>query len=235
MVEGEATLYEVLMTVAYRGVSLEQVDYAAAFDSMVDFGEEASLDMGSPIFTARSVFPYTYGARFMGEHWLAGRSSELDSLYAEPPQSSLEVMLAGASSGAPALEVFDVLPAPLDDHRFVMDDVAGAWVVLSHLLQLAGTMDGSELLRSIATRWRGDRFWIYRSQDDAPATSAAIWWTSWANEDAAQQFQELLIGVRPAGAAVSIEAVGARTRLVVTERPEALADWVARADDALPE
>jgi hypothetical protein len=235
VVEGEATLYELLMTIAYRGVSLEQVDYSAAFAAMVGFGEEISMSMGSPILTAGGVFPYTYGARFMGEHWLAGRASELDLMYAEPPASSLEVMFASSAPGAPTLEAFDTLPAPLDHHRFVTDDVAGAWVLFTRLLELAGTLERAEFLRSVATRWRGDRFWVYRSQDGAQATSAAIWWTSWADENAAEEFQALLLGFQPANAAVEIQAVGSRTRLVVTERPEELADWVERADDALPE
>jgi hypothetical protein len=235
VVEGEATLYELLMTIAYRGVSLEQVDYDAAFDAMVDFGEEMSMSMGSPMLTAGGVFPYTYGARFMGQHWLSGRASELNSLYVEPPQSSLEVMLAGSSSSAPVPEAFDVLPLPLDHHRFVADDVAGAWVMFSRLLELSGTMDRAQLLRAIATRWRGDHFWIFRSQDDAPATSAAIWWTGWADEEAAEEFRQLLLGFEPVGAVIDVEAIGTRTRLVVTERPEELAEWVTRADEAVLE
>lgn len=223
------------MTIAYRGVDLEQVDYAAAFGSMVDFGEELSVSMGSPMLTASSVFPYTYGARFMGEHWLSGRAGELNRMFAEPPDSSLEVMVEAPSAGTPPLQPFDVLPAPLDHHRFVTDDVAGAWVMLSRSLALQGTMERAAFWRSVATRWRGDRFWIYRSQDDAPTTSAAIWWSSWADEAAAREFRDLLLGFQPAGAVVQVETVGVHTRLVVTERPEELADWVARAGDALPE
>lgn len=234
VVEGEATLYELLMTIAYRGLRLEQANYAAAFESMVGFGEEVSSSMGSPMLTAGSVFPYTYGARFMGEHWLSGRAPELDLVFAEPPGSSLEVMFAGAPPGVPALEVFDVLPAPLDAYRFVSDDVAGAWVLLSRLLELSGTTDRAELLRSVATRWRGDRFWVYQSEDEE-LSSAAIWWTSWADEGAAQEFRDLLLGFRPAGAASDVAVVGARARLVVAERPEELAAWVERADDALAE
>lgn len=235
VVEGEATLYELLMTIAYAGRSLGSIDYAGAFEAMVGFGEELSMSMGSPILTAGSVFPYTYGARFMGEHWLAGRAPELNAMYAEPPGSSLEVMFAASPGSVPALEAFDALPAPLDHHRFVSDDVAGAWVAFSRLLELSGTMESAESLRSVATRWRGDRFWLYSSQDDALVTCAAIWWSSWADEAAAETFRDLLRSFRPAGAVVDVEAVGTRTRLVVTERPEELADWIARADDALPE
>jgi hypothetical protein len=232
-VEGEATLYELLMTVAYRGSSLSEVDFAAAFEAMVGFGEELSMSMGSPILSAGSVFPYTYGARYMGERWLAGRELELNAIYAEPPGSSLEVMSAERSAGKPALEAFDTLPAPLDHHRFVADDVAGAWVLFSRLLELSGTMEQAAALRSVATRWRGDHFWLYRSQDDALETSAAIWWTSWADEAGAAAFRDVLRGFEPPGAVLDVEAVGTRTRLVVTERPEELADWVSRADDAL--
>lgn len=233
VVEGEATLYELLMTIAYDGSSLDEVDFAAAFESMADFGEEVSMEMGSPILSAGRVFPYTYGARFMGEHWLAGRALELNARYAEPPGSSLEVMSAEPSASAPVLDAFDTLPVPLDHHRFVTDDVAGAWVSFSRLLELSGTMERAASLRSVATRWRGDRFWLYRSQDDELETSAAIWWTSWADEAAAADFRDVLRDFEPAGAVIDVEAVGTRTRLVVTERPEELADWVSRADDAL--
>lgn len=239
VVEGEATLYELLMTAAYRGLSLAQVNYGAAFESMVGFGDELTMTLGSPILSAGSVFPYTYGARFMGEHWLSGRASELDLMYSEPPASSLEVMLGEATAAEAAaagkMETFDVLPAPLDHHGFVVDDVAGAWVTFSRLLELSGSLQSAQRLRTVAERWRGDRFWLYRSQDDAPQTFAAIWWTSWADADAAEQASELLAGFVPPGAVIDVEAVGARTRLVVTERPEELADWIERADEALPE
>lgn len=233
VVEGEATLYELFMTIAYRGAHLDEVDYAGAFEAMTGFGEELSMNMGSPILSAGSVFPYTYGARFMGEHWLAGRALELNAMYAQPPGSSLEVMFAEPSAGVPVLEAFDILPAPLDHHRFVTDDVAGAWVMFSRLLELSGSMDQAASLRAVATRWRGDHFWLYRSQDDELPTSAAIWWTSWADEAAAAAFRDALRGFEPPGAVLDVDAVGSRTRLVVTERPEELADWISRADDAL--
>ncbi|MEY4545931.1 MAG: hypothetical protein RL685_2126 [Pseudomonadota bacterium] len=235
VVEGEATLYELLLNIAYQGVALDQANYAAAFESMVGYGEELSMNMGSAIMSASSVFPYTYGARFMGQHWLSGRTPELESVFAQPPASSLEVMSAGSLASAPVLEAFDVLPAPLDGHRFVADDVAGAWVTLSRLLELAGSTARVEFLRSVATRWRGDRFWLYQSQDDALLASSAIWWTSWADEDAAKAFRDQVLLFRPAGAAIQVQTVGTRTRVVVTERPEELADWGVRADDALLE
>jgi hypothetical protein len=232
VVEGEAMLYQLLLMLAYNGVDLKRANYSGMFQALVAQGEQLAASASSPMVTAGSIFPYTYGARYMGERWLQGSHEALDQIYDAPPQSSLEVMWQG-SGNMPALESFDVMPAPLDGYRFVADDVAGAWVMFTRLLDLWSGVDGVAPLRTLASQWRGDRFWVYQSQGGAPDT-AVVWWIDWSDAVSAAQFAELFARFHPAPASIQVDTLGQRSRVVVSERPGELAAWVQRAADGSP-
>jgi hypothetical protein len=230
VVEGEAMLYQLLMMLAYDGVSLDRANYDGMFEYLVQQATELTLSRGSPMVSASGIFPYTYGARYMGERWLQGKAAALDGIYEQPPDSSLEVMWTGPESDLPAIESFSDLPAALDGYRFVVDDVAGAWVLFSRLLELPGS-NATDLSRLVAA-WKGDRFWVYQSEDEQGA-GAVLWWVDWRDSSAASRFAALWREVG-SSAALSVEAVGTRTRVVIAERSADLAAWGERAGEALP-
>lgn len=233
MIEGEATLYELLFSLAYSGRALDHVDYAGLFANLTGYGDGLALDDGSPMLTAPMIFPYTYGARYMGQHWLEGDQPALAQLFEQPPQSSLEVMWPSGATELPALERFAVLPAPLSGYHFVADDVAGAWVLFSKLLELGGDLAAAPGLRELALGWRGDRFWVYQS-DDAPGALAILWRIDWRDAEAALQFSELYGGdpARPAGLSIVVD--GASTCVVIAEREAELSAWAELASDSIP-
>ncbi|HEU4576954.1 MAG TPA: hypothetical protein VFS67_01775 [Polyangiaceae bacterium] len=228
VVEGEAMVYQLLLMLAYRGVNLKQANYTGMWQSLVIQGEQLASAEGSPMVTAPGIFPYTYGTRYMGEHWLDGSHEELDAIFERPPASSLEVMLDSSGASLPEIETFDVMPAPLDGYRYVVDDVAGAWVVLSRMLDLMGSLY-ADSLRELATHWRGDRFWVYQTEDDQRDT-AVVWWMDWSDPISAVRAAEMIASAaRPAAAQVEVQ--GSRLRVVVSERGPDLLRWVQRAAD----
>jgi len=233
VIEGEATLYQVLLSLAYSGRALDSVDYASLFANLRGQGDRLALGNGSPMLTAPVIFPYTYGARYMGQHWLEGDQSALAQLFEQPPQSSLEVMWREGAAQLPALERFLAQPAPLSGYHFVAEDVAGAWVLFSKLLDLAGDLAAAPALRELALGWRGDRFWVYQS-DDAEGAAAAVWRIDWRDAETALQFSELYgaDGAEPAGFSMVVD--GASTRVVIAEREPDLPGWVDLASDSIP-
>jgi hypothetical protein len=228
LIEGEATLYQYMLYFAYSGNDVRNVNFGAFFAELTDFGMALTLEAGSPALTADSIFPYTFGARFAGQHWVAGGSAAVDALYATPPRSSWEVLV-----GDPATEVarFAQAPASLDGYVEVSDDVAGAWVAVAMLAGLPGASDVASELTDLASRWRGDRLWIYDSPDAGVAT---LWAIEWSSADAAERFAELGASFAPAGATLRIDTAGSSTRITAAERVEDLEAWRARLGDAVP-
>jgi hypothetical protein len=231
VVEGEAMVYQLLLMLAYRGVDLKEANYTGMWQSLVTQGEQLASAEGSPMVTAPGIFPYTYGARYMGEHWLDGSHEELDAIFEQPPASSLEVMLDDSGGDLPAIESFDVMPAPLDGYRHVIDDVAGAWVVFSRLLDLTGSAY-ADSLRDLSTHWRGDRFWVYQTEDQQHDT-AVVWWMDWSDPISAVRAAEL-IGSAARPAAAQVEVQGSRLRVVVSERRADLSRWTQLSGDGAP-
>ena len=231
VVEGEAMVYQLLLMLAYRGVDLKQANYTGMWQSLVVQGEELASAEGSPMITAPGIFPYTYGTRYMGEHWLDGSHEELDSIFAQPPASSLEVMLDSSGASMPVIEPFEVMPSPLDGYRHVVNDVAGAWVVFSRLLDLAGSAY-ADSLRELSSHWRGDRFWVYQTEDDRRDT-AVVWWIDWSDAISAVRAAEM-IGSAARPAAAQVEVQGSRLSVVVSERGADLSSWTTRAADGVP-
>ena len=182
--------------------------------------------------TAPGIFPYTYGARYMGEHWLDGSHQELDQIFEQPPASSLEVMLDSSAANMPLIEPFEVMPAPLEGYRYVADDVAGAWVVFSKLLDLSGSAAYADSLRELASHWRGDRFWVYQTEDE-PGDTAVVWWIDWSDTLSAVRAAEM-IGSASQSAAAQVEVQGSRMRVVVAERAADLGGWTKAGADGTP-
>jgi hypothetical protein len=215
------------MMLAYDGSDLEDVNYDALFDSLAQTGSEVTFDAGSPMLTARGIFPYTYGARFAGKQWLSGQSYALDALFEDPPASSLEVMLAGEPLGVPRWNAFEAAPAAPLGYRLVSDDVAGAWVVFGVMAALAVDLHALPGLRDLAEEWRGDRFWVYEN-DAAEPSAAAIWAVDWAGASAASRFAARFAEWAPEGAATRVDAAGATTRILAVEHADDLELWASQ-------
>jgi hypothetical protein len=229
LIEGEASLYQYLLIYAYQGSNLQNVNFNGFFARLVGLGDDATLEAGSPALTANGIFPYTYGARFAGERWLAGGSSALDAVYQDPPHTSLEV-LERRDIDASELAVFDQPPAALDGYEEMVDDSVGAWVSVA---TAAGAGAAQLSLAELASHWRGDRYWIYASVGE-DASVAALWAIDWDTPAAAAQFESLAAALAPEGGLLHIDTSGVSTRVTVVERAEDIDAWRARLAQAVP-
>jgi hypothetical protein len=231
VVEGEATLYQLMLLLAYRGIGFDSRAYRAIFADTPSSAEAAELEAGSPIVTAGSIFPYTYGARYMAETWLQGKALAIDALFQTPPTSSLQVML-GAGADAPQAALFVDAPAAPAGQHLATEDVLGAWVLDSLMAELMGPADRVSL-PGLASRWRGDHVWVYAADGDTPLVTvlAAV---HWEDSEAATRFAELMRARVVAGGASSVQVKGTTTEIVVTEQLDDVASWATLLDSSLP-
>lgn len=231
VVEGEATLYQTFMQIAYSGISFNQVDFTQMFNFAAGDAHEATFFAGSPILTASSIFPYTYGTRFMGEQWQRGSAESLDVFYSTPPTSTLEVML-GVGEEAPPIEPIASAPVPLDGHSMLFEDVVGAWVAYALLLTRVEQSESSEML-GLARRWRGDHLWVYQDASADPRVTA-LWRTNWADRATAERFAELMGEGALDAAGLSVEVYGSSVAVVATEVGADLSAWSERLRASFP-
>ena len=152
-----------------------------------------------------------------------------DALGQQPPHQ-VERDLGGARVDLRAA-LDEQPPAPLAGHSLVSDDVAGAWVSVAMLAGLEAGRDAAGELPELATRWRGDRLWIYES---AEASLATLWAIEWADADSAARFGALGAELSPEGAALRIDTTGASTRITAVERSENLEAWRAALAEVAP-
>jgi hypothetical protein len=232
LVEGEASLYQYLLGFAYQGADLERVSYSSFFDTLNAAGLEATQRAGSPALTASGIFPYTYGTAYVGKRWLTGGSAALDALYQSPPRTSWEV-LGGVPDALGSASAFDMPPVAIEGYELVASDVVGAWVSVAMLAGLSSASPAALGLPELASRWRGDRYWVYATADE-PADIAAVWAIEWADADAAERFSTLAASLASVGAVSRIDTSGASTRFVAVERAEDLEAWSARLAELTP-
>jgi hypothetical protein len=232
LVEGEASLYQYLLRFAYEGADLERVRYSSFFDSLSADGLDATQDAGSPALTASGIFPYTYGTAYAGKRWLEGGRAALDALYQTPPRTSWEV-LGGAPDALRSIDAFDGAPAAIDGYALSASDVVGAWVSVAMLAGLSSANRITAELPGLASRWRGDRYWVYATADE-PAEVAVVWAIEWADADAAARFSTLAAPLASDGAVSRIDTSEVSTRFVAVERPEDLEPWRARLAELGP-
>jgi hypothetical protein len=229
VVEGEATLYQLLMMSAYAGVAPHRINYDALFDFVIDNADESAVVAGSPLVTASSIFPYTYGAQYMSESWRRGGDAALDALYSNPPTSTHEIMFGVNATSPVPIESPGAMPAPIDGYTFVADDVAGAWVIYG-LLAVQGLAEPGAALRELISGWRGDRFWLYERQD-AGGEVAALWTVRFDDESHAAAFADMMRRFQPPqGGTSRVVQEGPTSHLIVAERPADLDAWSAQLE-----
>jgi hypothetical protein len=227
LIEGEAMLYQYLLIFAYTGSDVRTVNFRGFFQNLTSVGMDLTLQAGSPALTADGIFPYTFGTRYVGQHWVVGGGAALDALYATPPRSSWDVLGGDVST---VMAAFEQAPVPLEGYTAVSDDVAGAWVSVAMLAGLDGGSDVAGELPELASHWRGDRVWIF----DSPDGVATLWAIEWSSTGAAERFAELAAPLAPVGATLRIDTSGASTRIAAVERADDLAAWHARLGDVVP-
>jgi hypothetical protein len=216
LVEGEASVYELQMWLAYQGRGMDALD----FDWLRETGDDMSRESGSPALSARLIFPYTYGTRYAVDLWQAGGRAALSDAYGALPADTLEVVEGTTAERAPVAE----MPAPLDGYSVLEEDVAGAWLMATTLAELSG--DQPLDLAQLAASWRGDRLVVYR--EDAGEGVVVDWTIRARDAAAARHVADIYAGWRPPAGELALRAEGDTLHVVVSDAPSDAEQWLER-------
>lgn len=216
LVEGEASLYEWQMALAYQGRSMSSIDFSA----LLDAADDTSRELGSPALTARLIFPYTYGTSFVTELWRAGGPASLAAAYEQPPLDTLEVLEGTSADRTPVREA----PAPLAGYSLVSEDVTGAWLMAGALVAVSG--DRARDLRELAADWRGDRLSVYR--EDGGDGVVADWTIQARDAAAAERIAAIYRGWRPPAGELALSVQGSSLHVIASDATSDAAEWLER-------
>jgi len=92
LIEGEAELYEALVTLAQGRGSIWHQSVADWVADRLDRAEQTLRNADSPFAVAYRVFPYAWGLDYVLSAWKWGGAAEVASLFEAPPTSTRELM-----------------------------------------------------------------------------------------------------------------------------------------------
>jgi hypothetical protein len=207
LVEGDATLAMNQWLTQYAGPK----DYQDIFNYRPP-KQTLPEQFPPPYVYPDSEFPYTQGLDFVTFLYDRGRWSRVNQAYANPPQSTEQILhpekyLAGEGP-------LTVAPLPLDaamgsDWRQLTSDVLGEWTTYL-LLAYGSDLEAQlpdEVARAAAAGWGGDRYQVYYNDVTGETAMAAHWiWDTSGDQLAFRQAMLTYQDARFKGA-----KVGART------------------------
>jgi hypothetical protein len=240
LVEGEAALYEALVTAALGGLEVADLDLKRAFSQHAELLTDWLLVQPSPYAVRWAGFPYGVGARYAYLAWSDFNPERLQAQFADPPQST-QRLLASQDALAPEVGVTigtlaPVLPEP---SMFETDTVLGALGILMFLGH-APSEDALSSLKpevrarmfKLALAWRDDHLWVYSSA----GASGVIWTITFSSKQFAADFasaaQAPSLGLDALRVSVSETRVTlvAATNLSLTEQLVTAADQLTQAE-----
>jgi hypothetical protein len=196
VIEGEATLYEVIFDAALRGFRASDLDWQSFFDAYIRSADQFVLDSGSPWHTAALGFSYAYGVRYVHRAWDSGGSSAVARLYDDPPNT-----FAVLEQSASVPEVRFALPPPPPGYELISSDTLGAWMFSAFLVQQSATFEEA---RGAAHAWRGDQLLTY--WNSASDRVAAVWRVALGDADVVRRMGALLESALPQAGVWSVLA-----------------------------
>jgi hypothetical protein len=184
VVEGEAELHQVRHYAALLGLDPNSVDFRERFESMVSWSERYLLEQASPYAVRWSVFPYSWGGRYVQAAWENGARDAVLERFASPPAQTRTLMAVKDGIVAEDIEAVTFeSPAPPDGFSIYSGDVGGAFMLFLYLATLTTTPDEA---RALALDWRGDKLSIFSSEADAPDT-VVTWRLAFASSMVAER------------------------------------------------
>lgn len=220
VVEGDATLAMLAHALRQQGIPLsaatagiQQMGGYLDLDALVS-GEK--LNDAPAILRVTLIAPYLRGLQFIAAVQGRGGWPAVNNAHRRPPATSEQVLHPDKYFGREPGEVVSVKDATqlLDaGFRQAADDTLGELELSIYFGQ--GQPSGTD--EAAAAGWAGDHLVVYRRDE----TLAAIWWTTWDDEQEASEAYRAAIRVAPDDPTSRVERKG-RSVLIVRGLPPKL-------------
>ena len=142
-------------------------------------GEAGQAGQGFPTFAAAPpalqrlfLFPYVEGTAFVQAGLRQGGWAAVDSLYADPPSSTEQILHPERYWEARDPPRAAELPAGLPDRPWI----SGSWGEIGVQLVLAAALADTAAARAAAGGWDGDRYALYRREGGPPSFAWTLVW-----------------------------------------------------------
>jgi hypothetical protein len=235
VVEGDAKLYEWMVDLALDRQTVWAVDWDAFFDDATNETLATVEPSSAPLIWTPRTFPYTFGARYVVNAWMAEQHAATRGLFLHPPASSAQVLAGWGASPGPdgvwvePLAADPVLGGTLSDYRPATEVVFGRWH-LNVFLRRLGLGTASE---EISAGWRADTVWVFR--DVNRVETAVVWHVRWRDGDGGTlRFVEAVEAVATEHGLPWRTSMATRDAvLVAASAPGTLGAWLEVADGLL--
>lgn len=162
--EGQATLVQYRAWAAMSGHDAKYVDWESTFLKLRNQLFASARADDSPYFASSATFPYGFGVTLANVAWAADGQTYHVGQFANPPQSTLEVLAPNAQQPIPQFSAAPFQePEASDGYQVVDDTVLGAFLLALSAHRLG---DDSADPLPLLLAWRGDRLWSCAGPDE---------------------------------------------------------------------
>lgn len=170
IIEGEARLYENLVSLRIRDIALDDVDWAAYHDNLLSDARTRVADAESPEYQLYGM-SYPLGSRYLTSRYLRGGNAAVRRAWRDLPTQLLSLM-AGPGEAPLAAEAFDcAAPEPPEGFAREATTTMGALPLFAVATRLP---EGPDAAWTVAKAWRGDRLWVFAGTGASDAT-LVVW------------------------------------------------------------
>ncbi|MBN1653518.1 MAG: hypothetical protein JXA30_07050 [Deltaproteobacteria bacterium] len=232
LIEGEATHFMLVALSLMDRRDPRDLNWKRYYDSLLDLLNEEIQTSKAPFASAFSMLPYALGGRYVTDAWLAGGSSEVESLFERPITTAVQWMLDYESAPIALESLACALPRAPQGVEALGSDRLGAVAIYALMLQ---NEFATESAWELAKKWRGGEIAVYAAEKDEQAPTLVAWRTAWENEDDASRLAE---GLRDNDFITSKRALQRREKEVLitaADQPDALQTWMEDSECIRPE
>jgi hypothetical protein len=222
--EGEAMLFSNVTMARLPGAAVSAAAFEDYFgDLQADLRDAASQPSEADYTALSSLFPYSYGGRFVTRHWYDQGEIDVLDLYDDPPLSTATILreLAGHGPAQPVESPPLSTGALPEGWSIVAEDTLGAWIVFA-VARRQGIAE--TIADGLAFDWVGDSLLVVGGPTD---TDVALAWTvRFGSTDSAEMFARIRDSA-PAEGVRSVERSGTDVQVIMAVDEAALATWEA--------
>ena len=234
LVEGEARLYEWLVTAFIYDISLSDLGLDGLFETDLKGGRTAVVMSDSPGLVAMFALRYPVGAMYLDEVWESGGNSAVRSLYDAAPDTGLGWILGPSTfrdhpeSWSEPLACAATGP---DGYEELDYDEFGAPLLFA---MRGGALNGNAVVPTLAAWqeslfWRGDQVLLYR---DPAVDQWALRWT--IRFDASEQAADFAATAAAGLPALTVLVSDREVHLLSASDPAVQVTWADAVQQSCP-